>query len=91
MLELLLDLDGDELYDQLVTYEADTGSSHLWDGEDEFDFLVVPSSIEDGVYRVSVPLVELQPSGPIHILANRINDQGEDGSEPCSEEPLVVE
>ena len=41
MLELLLDLDGDELYDQLVTYEADTGSSHLWDGEDEFEMDIV--------------------------------------------------
>jgi hypothetical protein len=60
-LEVLFDVGGDGMFDQQVTYSVDTGSSHLWDGEDEFDFLVVPSSLDGLAYRVTVPLAELGP------------------------------
>jgi hypothetical protein len=88
--EILLSTQGDDTYDQVVTWSADTNSSHLWDGEDEYNFVVVRGGITGGDYEVDVPLDELQPSAPVRILANLIHDPGDDGFVTCSEEALVV-
>ena len=91
LLEILISADGDQTYETVVTYDPEPNSTHLWDGEDEFNFLVLRSSVDDEGYLVEIPLSELAATAPVRLLVNRWRDTGDGSTETCREQPLVID